>query len=136
MPDDLLLFYYSGHGIYDDGDLYLATSETDPYIPSKRGFNFDELRRLMNDSISTSIVAILDCYSSGTANLSKGHEFDAAGLTQSNIEGTSYQGEGSSTIQALIFLSQTMVKEFTLSHRHEGSNIRTNFGLPTIYTHI
>jgi hypothetical protein len=105
--------------------LYLATSETDPYIPS----NFDELRRLMNDSISTSIVAI-------SANLSKGYEFDAAGLTQSNIEGTSFQGEGSSTIQALIFLSQTMVKEFTLSHRHEGSNIRTNFGLPTIYTHI
>src|SRR5215207_139597 len=86
MPDDLLLFYYSGHGIYDDGDLYLTTSETDPYIPSRRGFNFDELRRLMNDSISTSVVAILDCCSSGSADISKGQ--DAASLARTTIEGT------------------------------------------------
>lgn len=91
MPDDLLLFYYSGHGIYNKG-LYLAASETDRYLPSRRGFNFEELRRLMNDSISTSVVTILDCCSSGSADISKGQ--DAASLAKTTIEGTSFQGEG------------------------------------------
>ena len=27
--DDTLLFYYSGHGVHDDGDTYLASSDID-----------------------------------------------------------------------------------------------------------
>jgi Caspase domain len=80
-PDDTLLFYYSGHGIPDgDEDVYLAASEIDPDQPSKRGFNFDELTKLMRESISRRVVAILDCCYSGSAKLSKGHEDDAAKL--------------------------------------------------------
>jgi uncharacterized caspase-like protein len=34
-PDDTLLFYYSGHGLPglhgDEGDMYLASFDTDPY---------------------------------------------------------------------------------------------------------
>jgi tetratricopeptide (TPR) repeat protein len=116
MPDDLLLFYYSGHGIYDDGDLYLATSEMDPYIPSRRGFNFDELRRLMNDSISTSIVTILDCCSSGSANISKGHEVDAARLARSTIEGTNFQGEG----RCILAASQEQGEAFALEENNHS----------------
>jgi hypothetical protein len=63
-----------------DGDVYLATSEIQPHIPSKRGFNFNELTKLMQDSGSTRIVAILDCCYSGSAKVSKGHEDDAAKL--------------------------------------------------------
>ena len=67
-PEDTLLFYYSGHGIPDgDQDVYLATSETDPYQPSRRGFNFNELTKLMRESISTRTVSILDCCYSGSA---------------------------------------------------------------------
>jgi uncharacterized caspase-like protein len=34
IPDDPLLFYYSGHGVPDvDGDMYLASSDTDPDKP-------------------------------------------------------------------------------------------------------
>jgi uncharacterized caspase-like protein len=67
-PQDTLLLYYSGHGIPDiDGDVYLATSEIQPSRPSKRGFNFNELTKLMQGSASTRIVVILDCCYSGSA---------------------------------------------------------------------
>ena len=40
--DDTLLFYYSGHGVPDmDGDMYLASSDTDPDKPYRRGFSFE-----------------------------------------------------------------------------------------------
>jgi hypothetical protein len=71
--DDTLLFYYSGHGIPDtDGDVYLATSEIDPDSPYRRGFSFNELTRMMNNSLSTRIVTILDCCYSGAAKVAKG----------------------------------------------------------------
>jgi Caspase domain len=41
-PDDILLFYYSGHGVPDvDGDTYLASSDLDPDKPYRKGFSFD-----------------------------------------------------------------------------------------------
>jgi hypothetical protein len=71
--DDTLIFYYSGHGVPDtDGDVYLATSEIDPDSPYRRGFSFNELTRMMNNSPSTKIVTILDCCYSGAAKISKG----------------------------------------------------------------
>ena len=43
-PEDILIFYYSGHGIPDvDGDVYLATSEIEPAFPYRNGFSFGEL---------------------------------------------------------------------------------------------
>ena len=71
--DDTLILYYSGHGIPDtDGDVYLATSETDPDSPYRRGFSFNELTKMMNNSSSTKIVTILDCCYSGAAKIAKG----------------------------------------------------------------
>jgi hypothetical protein len=71
--DDTLLFYYSGHGIPDtDGDVYLATSEIDPDSPYRRGFSFNLLTKMMNNSPCTKIVTILDCCYSGAAKISKG----------------------------------------------------------------
>jgi tetratricopeptide (TPR) repeat protein len=85
--EDTLLFYYSGHGIPDvSGDMYLSPSEIDPYLPSKRGFNFNELTKLIQNSIAGRKVIILDCCYSGAAKVSKGHEDDAAKLGTSAIE--------------------------------------------------
>jgi Caspase domain len=79
IPDDTLLFYYSGHGVPDvDGDMYLASSDTDPDKPYRKGFSFEELTKMIQKSISTSVVVILDCCYSGSAKVSKGHEEDAA----------------------------------------------------------
>ena len=78
---DMLLFYFSGHGIPDAyGDNFLATSEIDPYIPFDKGFSFDEFTKMMQRSISTKIIAILDCCYSGAAKVSKGHDEDAERL--------------------------------------------------------
>jgi Caspase domain/Tetratricopeptide repeat len=78
-PDDTLLFYYSGHGVPgDDGNIYLASSDTDPDKPYRRGFSFEELRMRMQNTIPTRVVVILDCCYSGSAKISKGSEDDAA----------------------------------------------------------
>jgi uncharacterized caspase-like protein len=78
-PDDTLLFYYSGHGVPgDDGNIYLASSDTDPDKPYRRGFSFEELRMRMQNTIPTRVVVILDCCYSGSAKISKGGEDDAA----------------------------------------------------------
>jgi tetratricopeptide (TPR) repeat protein len=78
-PDDTLLFYYSGHGVPgDDGNIYLASSDTDADKPYRRGFSFEELRMRMQNTIPTRVVVILDCCYSGSAKISKGNEDDAA----------------------------------------------------------
>jgi uncharacterized caspase-like protein len=46
--DDTLVFYYSGHGVPDvDGEMYLASSDTESDKPYRRGFSFEELRTLL-----------------------------------------------------------------------------------------
>ena len=86
-PDDTLLFYYSGHGVPDvDGDIYLASSDTDPDKPYRRGFSFEELRKMIQKSISTRVVVILDCCYSGSAKVSKGNEEDAAKIGRTTID--------------------------------------------------
>jgi len=118
-PDDILLFYYSGHGIPDvDGGVYLATSETEPFRPSKRGFNFNELTKLMQDSPSTRIVVILDCCYSGSAKVSKGHADDAAKLGTYAIDRHSKElslGEG----KCILAASQAQQEAYVLEeHNH------------------
>lgn len=75
QAEDVLLFYFSGHGVPDTNfNIYLASSETNENIPSYRGFLFDELTNLITQSASTRIVTILDCCHSGELKLSKGTE--------------------------------------------------------------
>ena len=99
--DDTLLFYYSGHGVPDDdGDIYLASSDTDPDKPYRRGFSFEELRKMIQKSISDKIVVILDCCYSGSAKISKGHEEDAAKIGQITINEKSSFGQGKYILSA------------------------------------
>jgi hypothetical protein len=94
--EDTLLFYYSGHGVPDiDGDIYLASCEVDPDSPFRKGFSFNELTKMMQRSVSTRIVTILDCCYSGAARVSKGYDDAEATL------GTAAIHEKSKTLQSL-----------------------------------
>ena len=74
-PKDMLLFYFSGHGYFDDPDHYLVTSDMDFNKPETKGYWFKELTKLMNRSPSQQIISILDCcYSGGLEIGDKGVE--------------------------------------------------------------
>ena len=66
LADDLLLFYYTGHGLRDEyGDLYLALSQTKPDAPQAASLDADFLRKRMDQCHSRRQVMILDCCHSG-----------------------------------------------------------------------
>jgi YVTN family beta-propeller protein len=96
-PEDMLLFYYSGHGIPDQGGKpYLSPSEIDPNLPVKRGFSFNEFITVIENSVSTKKVVILDCCFSGSAEIGKGKINDSIQLITSIKEDSEAleQGEG------------------------------------------
>ncbi len=64
--DDLLLFYYSGHGLRDaSGTFYLALTETGPSEPDSGSLDEHWIRRVMNESASRRRLTVLDCCHSG-----------------------------------------------------------------------
>jgi tetratricopeptide (TPR) repeat protein len=96
--EDMLLLYYSGHGIRDQrGNMYLSSSEIEPLLPAKRGFSSKELMTVIGNSPSSKKVAILDCCHSGSTEIeAKGEINDPVQLIES-IEKDSEaleQGEG------------------------------------------
>jgi len=63
---DLLLLYYSGHGIKDDyGDLYLAVKDTETEVVSATALEAAFVRAQLGKSGSQRKVVILDCCHSG-----------------------------------------------------------------------
>lgn len=65
-PDDLVLLYYSGHGILRRGNrLFLATPASDLKRPQARSIAAGEVRDLMDQCRAERQVLILDCCHSG-----------------------------------------------------------------------
>ncbi len=105
--NELLLFYYSGHGIPgSDDDIYLASSEIDPEVPIKGGFAFVDLTKLMNITPSTKVVCILDCCYSGSAKLSKGSEHASAKIANKAIRNKSNESLKQGKAKCLLAASQ------------------------------
>jgi hypothetical protein len=68
--DDLLLIYYASHGLVaPDGELFLASPETDPEPELIRwtAVPFQEIRRTVTSARAKNRVVILDCCFSGRA---------------------------------------------------------------------
>ncbi len=60
--DDLLLFYFSGHGVRDDrGDLYLAVKDTEADVLSGTAIEAGFITNQMDTTHSRRQVLILDC---------------------------------------------------------------------------
>src|SRR5688500_15238233 len=65
-PEDLLVLYFSGHGVRDElGALYLAVKNTIRSRLRATGIKSDFIRELMDQSRSKRKVLILDCCNSG-----------------------------------------------------------------------
>lgn len=64
--NDLLLIYFSGHGkTNDDGDLYLAASNTDGNRLETRGISAEQISRWLGRGSVDKTVLILDCCHAG-----------------------------------------------------------------------
>ena len=64
--DDLLLFYFSGHGIKDEeGSLFFATANTRRKFPSTTSIPADLVNRLMDRCRARRKILLLDCCYSG-----------------------------------------------------------------------
>src|SRR5437879_7188726 len=65
-PDDLLLLYYSGHGILGRGNrLFLATTGSNLDAPRERSIAAQEIRDFIDESRAQRQVIVLDCCHSG-----------------------------------------------------------------------
>jgi len=65
-PDDLLVLYFSGHGVRDEvGSLYLAVKNTNRYRLRSTAIKSDFIKEAMDGSRSKRQVLILDCCNSG-----------------------------------------------------------------------
>lgn len=89
--DDLLVLYFSGHGIRDEvGSLYLAVHNTIHTRLRSTAIKSDYIRDVMDQSISDRQVLILDCCNSGAfAHGTKAATGSSVG-TRSAFEGTGY----------------------------------------------
>jgi tetratricopeptide (TPR) repeat protein len=68
-PGQTLLFYFSGHGIPREDEIYLAMPEVNTQEPMVEGFSLTKLTQLMKSSKSMQIVSIIDACYSGAAVL-------------------------------------------------------------------
>jgi hypothetical protein len=65
-PDDLLLFYFTGHGILDpNGNLYFVMRDTRVDRLASTGLSAAHVRELSERSRSKHVVLLLDCSFSG-----------------------------------------------------------------------
>jgi len=89
--EDLLLLYFSGHGVLDDqGQLFLAVRDTDSKLLSGTAIPASYITTEMNTSYSQRQVLILDCCHSGAfARGAKGQIGSSVG-TATVFEGTGY----------------------------------------------
>ncbi len=89
--DDLLVLYFSGHGVRDEqGVLYLAVRNTDRNLLRSTAIKSDFIRESMDQSHSRRQVLILDCCNSGA--FAQGTKSAVGGSigTSSAFEGTGY----------------------------------------------
>jgi multiple sugar transport system substrate-binding protein len=89
-PDDLLVIYFSGHGVRDEfGSLFLAVRNTIRTRLRSTAIRSDYIREAMDQSRSKRQVLILDCCNSGAfPQGTKAETGGAMGLTQA------FQGYG------------------------------------------
>lgn len=83
QKDDLLLLYFSGHGVTDDsGSFYLTNFRTRKDRLNSTAISSDEIHRLMEASRSKYQVVILDCCFSGAFARGMSAKADAVNVSE------------------------------------------------------
>jgi len=89
--DDLLLLYFSGHGVRDEfGALYLAVRNTNRERLRSTAIKSDFIREAMDQSRSRRQILILDCCNSGAFAQGTKAEIGGSIGTAQAFEGTGY----------------------------------------------
>nr|WP_232541698.1 tetratricopeptide repeat protein [Nocardia bovistercoris] len=90
QAEDLLLIFYSGHGLTSGlrHDLYLALRDSDFAEPEFNALEYDKLRGAVLDSPAKTKVIILDCCFAGRAVSQTMAAADAAFTQQTEVGGT------------------------------------------------
>ena len=118
--DDLVLLYFSGHGVLDPlGRLYLALAETDVDLPVATALRADDLRDLMETARCRRQVLILDCCYSGAFARAAKSGTAAPAVTPDTF---SSQGEG-----RVALLSSTATQRSFEGERVQGEAQRSVF---------
>ena len=89
--DDLVLLYYSGHGLPNNknNDLYLATADTEADYLEATAVSFEEIYRWISRHYCKKVVILLDCCYSGTAGqVFKGDLSSQLQTLNDNVMGT------------------------------------------------
>ena len=90
--DDLLLLYFSGHGVRNEqGHLFLAANDTEINILEASGIPAEFVTQSMNNSRSQRQLLILDCCNSGA--FAQGTK-SASGVGKSMGIATAFEGSG------------------------------------------
>jgi|GEM_PF-1841160 len=87
VSDDLLLFYYTGHGLIDgDGSLYLSLRQTSAEKPSIGSLEAEFVRKRMKASHAQSQIIVLDCCHSGAFMAGAKRAVDQQAITQHTFD--------------------------------------------------
>jgi caspase domain-containing protein/pentapeptide repeat protein len=78
-PDDVLLFYYTGHGRRHSGELVLCCRDTVTSRPMSTGLGCDALNKVIRTSSARAVVVVLDCCFGGAFKGEDSIEDDLAG---------------------------------------------------------
>ncbi len=123
-PDDLLVLYFSGHGVRDEqGRLFLATKDTDSTILDATAIPSDFITRLMDNCRSKRQVLILDCCNSGAFAYGTKAATGAAMGTASAFEGNGY---------GRVVLTATDSTQFA----YEGDQVMGSGTSDSLFTHF
>jgi hypothetical protein len=90
-PDDLILIYFSGHGVQDtSGHLHLALKDTKPKILSATAIPSSFVTQQMDNCRSKKQILILDCCHSGAFAIGGTKAGDQKAVTKTTFEGEGY----------------------------------------------
>lgn len=86
-PDDLLLLYYTGHGLIDkSGELYLSLHNSNAKTPSIGSLEADFVRKWMKESHAEAQIVVLDCCHSGAFMAGAKRAVDQLAVTQHTFD--------------------------------------------------